>query len=47
MLIADSVILTVGNPLSSLPKAQSSVKDAAPKRRSLNLADYKKQKGLI
>ena len=35
-----------GNPLAVAPKAQSNVRDTAPKR-SLNLSDYKKRKGLI
>ncbi|XP_067941528.1 RNA polymerase-associated protein RTF1 homolog [Watersipora subatra] len=40
------VPLSAGNPLSLLPKSQSDVRDTAPKR-SLNLSDYKKRKGLI
>ena len=40
------VLFIAGNPLAVAPKAQSNVRDTAPKR-SLNLSDYKKRKGLI
>jgi len=38
--------LSKGNPVSVTPKPVSTVKDTGP-RRSLNLEDYKKKRGLI
>lgn len=38
--------LFLGNPVSVLPKPINNIKDTGP-RRSLNLEDYKKKRGLI
>lgn len=38
--------LFLDNPVSVLPKPISNIKDTGP-RRSLNLEDYKKKRGLI
>jgi len=40
------IILFLDNPVSVLPKPINNIKDTGP-RRSLNLEDYKKKRGLI
>lgn len=42
----DAKFLLTGNPVSILPKPINNIKDTGP-RRSLNLEDYKKKRGLI
>lgn len=40
------IFIFLDNPVSVLPKPISNIKDTGP-RRSLNLEDYKKKRGLI
>jgi RNA polymerase-associated protein RTF1 len=40
------IICSADNPVTVTPKVASAVKDTGP-RRSLNLEDYKKKRGLI
>jgi len=46
IMFINYIILFLDNPVSVLPKPINNIKDTGP-RRSLNLEDYKKKRGLI